>query len=282
MPISRVNNRDGNAHTGSEGERQQLLAEMARFDAEQRDRYWRGWEQRRSEPYAIQQSGQLYPVGHLVRMTIERLRYKSKALAVAFLRTLGFTVVEVPRSLQRTSTPARPNRRRQTRPTGRRMTASLLAPFHLTLAPKTPPARVFRSEREFELQVIEPHLEAWGCGSRTQVTRSVHRGKQKLHGRIDFVVRRPNSRAVLTIIEAKREIRSLAQLYQAARQAESYARALRLRHFVVAAPQGCWIFSRAGRTFQQLTVYGPDIWDGRAASLQTRLHELVGFRSPGM
>jgi len=250
---------------------------MSQFDAEQRDSYWRGWEGQGGERYAIRQSGRSYPARHLVSTAIERLRYKSLAVAVAFLRTLGFNVVELPRGPIRTSASPQPAKRTQDRTSGRRMTAARLVPFNLALAPATTPARAFRSEREFELQVIATHLDAWGCRCRTQMTRKVHRGKQKLHGRIDFVVLRPNSRAVLTVIEAKREIRSLAQLYHAAHQAESYARALRLRHFVVAAPQGCWIFSRTKRAFQQHMVFGSDVWDGRAALLQTKLYELVGL-----
>jgi hypothetical protein len=193
------------------------------------------------------------------------------AIGVAFLRGLGFEIVALPQPVERPAlTP------RQTKPRGKRLSTKVFDPLQLTLAPAQPPARHYRTERDFEQRVIAPVIEAWGCKSRTQVTRLVYRGKQRVSGRIDFVIHRPQSRAVLTVLEAKREIRSVPQLYHAAYQAESYARALRLPHFVIAAPEGCWIFSRSRRSFAQVEVFGADVWDGGTLALRSRLFALAG------
>jgi len=271
----------------SEEERRQIVGAMVLFDSEQRERYWRDWEQRRTERYAIHQRGRLYPARHLLSMAVERLRYQGVEAGVAFLRSLGFEIVELAAEPQHFISPARPSNqfgsltlpksRLTPQVRGKRLSDGRLQPFQLTLAPAHPLVKHYRSEREFEQSVIAPLMNAWGCHFEPQVTRIVYRGEVKQFGRIDFVVRRYKNGSLVTVIEAKRQIRSLAQLYHAAYQAESYARALRLAHFVIAAPEGCWIFSRAGRSFTQVEVLGAEVWDGRSLALKSRLFALAGY-----
>jgi hypothetical protein len=102
------------------------------------------------------------------------------------------------------------------------------------------------TERDFEQTVIVPLLQRWALPYRMeQFCRLRVRGQLRI-GRIDVLVHTPDSSRTLTLFENKRRIAGSRDLDRAVRQANDYARAKRLRSFVIAAPQGLWIDSRPG------------------------------------
>jgi hypothetical protein len=105
---------------------------------------------------------------------------------------------------------------------------------------------VDRLEHEFEAETIVRLLKRWGLRHRRQVVCRIRKRGQVCIGRIDFLVHTEDNKALLTLFENKRHIRSVAERERAAAQANDYARAHRLRSFVIAAPEGLWIYSRPG------------------------------------
>lgn len=103
-----------------------------------------------------------------------------------------------------------------------------------------------RLEYEFENRIIVPLLTRWRLPYRRQVTCRMRKRGQLCLGRIDFLVHTADNQSLLTLFENKRHIYSEVEREQAAQQANAYARARRLRSFVVAAPEGLWIYSRRG------------------------------------
>lgn len=110
------------------------------------------------------------------------------------------------------------------------------------------PEPVDQLEYEFEDHIIVPLLVRWNVQYRRQVTCQIRKRGQIYMGRIDFLVHTEDNSTLLTLFENKRHIRSDIDRELAARQANEYARARRLRSFVIAAPEGLWVYSRpAGR-----------------------------------
>jgi hypothetical protein len=101
-------------------------------------------------------------------------------------------------------------------------------------------------ECEFEDQTVVQLLTLWGLSYRRQVVCEIRKRGQVYLGRIDFLVHTEDNATLLTLFENKRRIRSEAERTRAVRQADTYARARRLRSFVIAAPEGLWIYSRPG------------------------------------
>lgn len=97
-------------------------------------------------------------------------------------------------------------------------------------------------EREFELNVVLPLLGRWNVDYREQL----HCKIQSKHSRglIDIMIYRAGGKRQVTLFENKARIQSDASLARAVKQANLYARARRLRSFVVAAPEGLWVYSR--------------------------------------
>jgi thioredoxin 1 len=111
------------------------------------------------------------------------------------------------------------------------------------IATKTIPHDPFWSPTEatFEDVVVVPLLERWGLTYARQAPCLT-----PARGRIDILVYDDSLDQPLTLFENKRQMASAQALRQATAQAHAYARALRLRSFVVAAPAGLWIYSCAG------------------------------------
>lgn len=99
----------------------------------------------------------------------------------------------------------------------------------------------FASESDFEDQVIEPLLRRWGLDYQRQYRCHFRFGRQDLPGLVDFVVR--DGRGPITLFENKFRIRNDKGLKEAADQGKSYALMLGLPSFVVASPEGLWIYS---------------------------------------
>jgi hypothetical protein len=99
----------------------------------------------------------------------------------------------------------------------------------------------FPIEADFEDQVIEPLLKRWGLDYQRQYRSHFRFGRQDLPGLVDFLVR--DGRGTITLFENKVRILSDKDLIEAANQGKSYALMLGLPSFVVASPEGIWIYS---------------------------------------
>ncbi len=99
----------------------------------------------------------------------------------------------------------------------------------------------FVSEEEFEDKVIEPLLKGWDFEYQRQFRCPIWFGSQEQYGRIDFHVN--DGQGALTLFENKVRIVNGKELDSAVRQGKSYALMLGLPGFVVASPEGLWIYS---------------------------------------
>jgi EVE domain len=99
----------------------------------------------------------------------------------------------------------------------------------------------FATEADFEDQVIVPLLRRWGLDYQRQYRSHFRFGRQDLPGLVDFLVR--DGRGSITLFENKVRILNDKGLKEAAEQGKSYALTLGLPSFVVASPEGLWIYS---------------------------------------
>jgi hypothetical protein len=113
----------------------------------------------------------------------------------------------------------------------------------------------FGLEAEFEDKVIRPLLKGWGFMPEGQYTCPAWIGSQEHLLRVDFLV--SNDEGPVTLFEDKLRIISDEDLKPAVRQAKSYALLLGLSSFVVAAPEGMWLYAldrNQERLVEQLPV----------------------------
>ena len=103
------------------------------------------------------------------------------------------------------------------------------------------------TEATFEDLVLAPLLDRWGLAYVRQAPCPA-----PSRGRIDMLVYDGSPDQPLTLFENKRQIASAQALRQASAQAHTYARALGLRSFVVAAPAGLWIYACVERRAVEL------------------------------
>lgn len=99
----------------------------------------------------------------------------------------------------------------------------------------------FTSETEFEDKIIVPLMRQWGFEYRRQHPCHFQVGSQYTRGRVDFYVR--DERGLLTLFENKLRILKDEELKPAVEQAKSYALLLGSPSFVVASPEGMWLYS---------------------------------------
>jgi hypothetical protein len=99
----------------------------------------------------------------------------------------------------------------------------------------------FANEADFAGQVIEPLLRQWGFRFEKEYRSRFFVGSQAIYGRIDFLV--SDGRGPITLFENKRKILDEKALNLAMEQGKSYALMLGLPSFVVASPEGLWIYS---------------------------------------
>ncbi|MDP6361446.1 MAG: hypothetical protein QF473_40425, partial [Planctomycetota bacterium] len=99
----------------------------------------------------------------------------------------------------------------------------------------------FHSEEQFEDQVIEPLIQRWAFRFKRQHPCRVQIGRQRHVGRVDFLV--SDQTGDITLFENKFRIINEIHLSEAIDQAKSYALFLGLPSFVVAAPEGIWVYS---------------------------------------
>ncbi len=110
----------------------------------------------------------------------------------------------------------------------------------------------YHSEEHFEDEVITPLLQRLAFTFRRQQTCKVQVGRQTHVGRIDYLVY--DQSKSLTLFENKFRIVSEKDLVESVNQAQSYALFLGLPSFVVAAPEGIWVYSLQ-RTEERLEMH---------------------------
>jgi len=98
----------------------------------------------------------------------------------------------------------------------------------------------FAFEAEFEDQIVKRLIRRWGFKYEAQRPCLFRLGSQESRGRVDCYV--SDARGPLTLFENKLRILD-RELEPAVAQAKSYALMLGLPSFVVAAPEGLWIYS---------------------------------------
>jgi hypothetical protein len=99
----------------------------------------------------------------------------------------------------------------------------------------------FESEAHFEDEVIEPLLKRWNLDYQRQYRSRFRFGSQDHFGIIDFYV--SDGRGPITLVESKFRILDENDLKEATDQGKSYALMLGLACFVVASPEGLWVYS---------------------------------------
>jgi hypothetical protein len=101
----------------------------------------------------------------------------------------------------------------------------------------------FASEAEFEEDMIVPLLKHWELKYQAQHPCLFRVGSQYHSGKVDFLV--SDAAGPLTLFEDKLRIINDRELKPAVDQAKSYALLLGLPSFVVASPEGMWLYSLA-------------------------------------
>jgi hypothetical protein len=101
----------------------------------------------------------------------------------------------------------------------------------------------FALEAEFEEQIVKPLIRRWGFKFDAQYPCLFRLGSQDTHARVDCHV--SDARGPFTLFEDKLRIANDRELEPAVAQAKSYALMLGLSSFVVAAPEGLWVYSLA-------------------------------------
>jgi hypothetical protein len=135
----------------------------------------------------------------------------------------------------------------------------------------------YGTEAEFSVEVVEKLFKQCGLPIDPQWPCPVRVGHQVIVGRADYQVR--DGRAPLTVVECKLRIRSDGSagnldLDRTIDQAKSYALHLGLPSFVVASPEGFWVYSLERNQHKlELRIPG-DRWEDRAGELKRLLLEI--------
>jgi hypothetical protein len=128
-------------------------------------------------------------------------------------------------------------------------------PVAKPVSPLEPPAQLptlatpehsgrFALEEAFEEKVIIPLLKRWEFTYEAQYSCPVWIGSRAQQLWVDFLV--SDDEGPLTLFEDKLRIVRDKELESAVGQAKSYALLLGLRSFVVASPEGLWLYSLSG------------------------------------
>ena len=105
---------------------------------------------------------------------------------------------------------------------------------------KTVSSGQYATEEEFEDVVLEPLFRHWGFKFQRQYPCYFIIGRQYHTCFVDFIIR--DERGTLTLFEDKLEILNDARLQEAVLQAKSYSLLLGINNFVIASPEGFWIY----------------------------------------
>lgn len=100
----------------------------------------------------------------------------------------------------------------------------------------------FKDEREFEDKVIDPLLKRWGFKHQRQYPCEFVIGSQHHTCQVDFLVKNDKNENII-LFEDKIRIANEKELNRAVLQAKSYALQLGMGGFIVASPEGFWIYN---------------------------------------
>ncbi|MBX0329650.1 thioredoxin family protein [Oscillochloris sp. ZM17-4] len=130
-----------------------------------------------------------------------------------------------------------------------------------------------RPEHDFEEQVIMPLLTAWNLPKQPQAPCRLP-GETSYRRHIDVLVYTEDNRRLLTLFENKAMIRGKISLDRAVAQANAYAQSRRLPSFVIAAPEGLWVYSRPNGKPRFEKKFSPEDVDVGAPQVKQLLIEL--------
>ena len=130
----------------------------------------------------------------------------------------------------------------------------------------------FGSEAEFDEKFIAPLLDKLGLKHSYQHNCRFALGSQVVHGRVDFFV--SDERGPLTLFEDKIRIRDDKELKAARDQGASYALQLGLPSFVIAAPEGLWVYRLNKNIPELVRRFVPGELDGQLDELHRALRDL--------
>jgi hypothetical protein len=99
----------------------------------------------------------------------------------------------------------------------------------------------FKDEKEFEDKIIDPLLKHWGFKHQRQYPCEFVVGSQRHTCQVDYLVKDSNNENI-TLFENKIRIANEKELKRAVSQAKSYALQLGLGGFVIASPEGFWVY----------------------------------------
>ena len=102
----------------------------------------------------------------------------------------------------------------------------------------------FATEAQFEDEIVEPLLRAWGISFTRQFPVKCYFGTQRVTGYVDFILKHEDR--PIGLFENKLRIVSDQDLRSAINQAKSYSLMLGLKSFVVGSPEGLKLYSLNG------------------------------------
>jgi thioredoxin 1 len=111
---------------------------------------------------------------------------------------------------------------------------------------------------QLEDVVLLPLFTQWGWTVQRQAACVIGNNRR---GRIDLLVFAQPDAPPITLVEGKRAVRSAYELQQVVNQAGAYAHSLELPSFIIAAPQGIWVYRCNGarsvcvRQFTSLEIH---------------------------
>jgi len=111
------------------------------------------------------------------------------------------------------------------------------------------------TEKEFDEQFIKPLIRSWGFQPVYHEPCRLMIGASKHTIEPDFVVR--HNGKILTIFEDKVRIISKTERETAARQGRSYARLMKSPTYVVAAPEGMWLYRSDDDDLKEIASFLP-------------------------
>ncbi len=115
----------------------------------------------------------------------------------------------------------------------------------------------FKDEKEFEDKIIDPLLKRWGFKHQRQYPCEFVIGSQRHTCQVDFLVRDSNNENI-TIFEDKIRIANEKELNRAVSQAKSYALQLGIVSFIIASPEGFWVYKLERNNEIPITQITPD------------------------
>lgn len=132
-----------------------------------------------------------------------------------------------------------------------------LTPEITTISAQTKNIIEFKDEKDFEDKVIDPLLKRWGFKHHRQYPCEFAIGSQHHTCQVDFLVKDSNNENI-TLFEDKIRIANEKELNRAVLQAKSYALQLGMGGFIVASPEGFWIYKLSRNKEELIDVISSD------------------------